>query len=789
MEGEQTPYVLTAVLAARGLGDTDPTVMVTCCDYGMSVRVPSQAIKVLAPDAGGVLRYSFGAYAAAVSIPDLDLVHGQLRDLWLSAKPGSLSQSDTPVELHVVIQYFNAEDVTHHNSSLRAKLESVFRKRTQELTYGGQKASTTTVVVDHESATTITPQPDERENSKDQVDDVYQVSAQLQVPQQGVADKRVEDHVVQGATRGGAIDHVQGGSILTDPSIEELTWQRCEPYRKIIQALEAKVSKLEEADREHKGKDEVLEEQKELRRQGAVKHASVLEKTSASITTLRRDYDTLLAENQNLLKQLQEATRTIYEGREQQEELVKTVGKQKAELLLLETKLRSFDHVTNHLQSYKGHDQEHNVARQELHDKYNLATQAFETALAGLKKEVSTLGEEKVALQLRLDEREMQLESTKFSLESLQLTSHGNDAERQKNYRLENSDDMTSLRKELLAANTRRDQLEAEFSLQGERARSALQAERREQARLREELDKSQAAQSALFLDLTQRQEQASSALLARKHAEGDLLRLQNDIADLSARAEDSESKSAALIELRAELTQLTRSFDELRICYGKETQRTQADIIPSMKRELGTLRKETRQLQEELVSARARGDLLENEKREMQDRITVLENSACLGGTGDMDEGVYQMLREKEGVCAKQQTLLNRLAERLKELSASFDSERNTLQRQATFKDTLLKKLTDLALTHSTDLEGRYLPDKMDMVDSSLGAMVNSRNGGQLPIVRIGRGQYLYNSSIYSASFDERGGRLMLRRVASLNAGAKGDAELVSAEELLFSN
>ncbi len=57
--------------------------------------------------------------------------------------------------------------------------------------------------------------------------------------------------------------------------------------------------------------------------------------------------------------------------------------------------------------------------------------------------QVSTLGEEKVALQLRLDEREMQLESAKFSLEALQLT-NGNEANRleveRKNYRVENDD-------------------------------------------------------------------------------------------------------------------------------------------------------------------------------------------------------------------------------------------------------------------------------------------------------------------------------------------------------------
>lgn len=44
------------------------------------------------------------------------------------------------------------------------------------------------------------------------------------------------------------------------------------------------------------------------------------------------------------MKQLQEATATIYDGRDQQEQLVKTLGVQKANILLLEGKLKVLLH-------------------------------------------------------------------------------------------------------------------------------------------------------------------------------------------------------------------------------------------------------------------------------------------------------------------------------------------------------------------------------------------------------------------------------------------------------------
>lgn len=62
--------------------EKNSSVMVTCCEYGMEVSCPSQAIKLLAPRPSGTLRFALGeAKIASIAIQDLE--NGVIRDMWI----------------------------------------------------------------------------------------------------------------------------------------------------------------------------------------------------------------------------------------------------------------------------------------------------------------------------------------------------------------------------------------------------------------------------------------------------------------------------------------------------------------------------------------------------------------------------------------------------------------------------------------------------------------------------------------------------------------------------------
>ncbi|CAD7957179.1 unnamed protein product [Amoebophrya sp. A120] len=839
------PYVLTAVLELKNSPPTAgaaPAVMVTCCDYGMEVPCPSQAIKVLAPSRDGVLRYTVGDQVASFPVSDLELAHGQLRDIWIKMATtaqnqagGSSSSTSTSKkavqlpapEIHVVLQYFNREDVKQHTPQVTAKLESLFRKRSQELAYnaasvaaaaaanslvGGATSSTSAITSSGSaggaaathgsigtsgagSSTSSPPGGTSRLAGKGRAGTH---AGALQVPgtkttskggtsgsgaataatssSSGIMHPQQYNHVggarttEQGAAGSGRPLTSSAGSSMNyhveghmAQQVEELTWNRTEPYRKIIETLEQKVQKYETMEAEYAGSRKQLEHSRDRNKDLTEMLESSVATTSGQISSLRKDYDAVLAENQNLLKQLQEATATIYEGRDQQEQLVKTLGVQKANILLLEGKLKTHEQLGQQIEQYRQHDAQHVQSRSQLQREYSQAAVHFSDALHAVKKEVAKLQEEKSQLQLKVDETGMHLDSANFKLESLQLQSTAELHKTDLDSRTKQNEqaDLAAAKSDLLAANLRRDQLEAELARVEEQSRVLLQQERKNLRRAQEDLEKCQEERTTLYQNLTKKQEDTSKNLHEKNHVDLELIKLRNEVNDYRGKQWNYEALHKLNSELNAQVDVLTQSFDELRRTYGRETETAQSDVIPAMKTQCLSMRKENKRLQDDLQAYRARCEMVENEKREMAAQLLSLETRNVGRHAEQEDLQLYeQQLGEKETVNHKQQLLLNQLATKLKDLSEKFDLERGSLQAQATKAEKMVQRLVDLFVQKSYDLQGKYLFDKMDSLDASLAAMLHAKNL-QVPFVRLTSGQYLLADQIWLAHFDDKSGRL----------------------------
>lgn len=136
-------------------------------------------------------------------------------------------------------------------------------------------------------------------------------------------------------------------------------------------------------------------------------------------------------------------------------------------LIMLIDYLQTHEQLGAQMRNYQEQDQDHINARHELQKEYRRAVDQFADSLHKLKKDVSKLQEEKTQLQLKLDETAMHLDSANFKVESLQLTNNSvcnsvSNSEWEKKRTQNEAADMTALRSDLLAANKRRDQLEAE---------------------------------------------------------------------------------------------------------------------------------------------------------------------------------------------------------------------------------------------------------------------------------------------------------------------------------------
>jgi len=927
---ENCAYVLTAVLDLKN--NSTNTVMVSCCDYGMEVGYPSQAIKLLVPDTErGVLRYQLGdgdsASVASFAIPDLELAHGQIRDLWATTKPdynlnpaaaassssssgGANQQLQSRAEIHVLFQYFNEQDVAQHTASVTSKLESVFRKRSQELIRGAAKAKAAAGTAGASSspgddggmvsqqeiesrgelrASTsqggssgsglgaapmgrqmTRPKPNRTSHStKDLHSAIHgtssgglSASSQLIVPggsttsggaaggntaimstsqlRGGVgagaggtaapplssgysggggggphdpqaAHTTTSQHPHHGlvmhpsSSSTGPHPHLNGNEDVAARQVEELTWHRTEPYRKIIEQLESKVQHYEKIDAEFAGSRDQLEKSRKRNTELTEMWDSSVTKTAKQISELRKDYDGILAENQNLLKQLQEATATIYDGRDQQEQLVKTLGVQKANILLLEGKLKTHEQLGAQMRNYQEQDQDHINARHELQKEYRKAVDQFADSLHKLKKDVSKLQEEKTQLQLKLDETAMHLDSANFKVESLQLTNNSvcnsvSNSEWEKKRTQNEAADMTALRSDLLAANKRRDQLEAELSSIEDQSRVLLQQERKNLRRAQEDLEQCQTERTNLYSQLTKQQEQAAQNLAVKNKLELQVVKLKNEVADLQTSNWNFEALHKLNSELNLEMETLSASFEQLRKVYGRETECAQADVIPKLKEECAKLRKEVKRLSDESHTLRAQQSILENEKREYSSQLLALETARTADDASEEDRVLLNtQLKEKEMICQKQQVLLNQLASRLKESNETSEREKSSLKSEAAKATALSKRLQDALVDRNYDLKGNYIPDKMDQVDASLAAILNSKHaialqggalqGGaapsmmkqKLPLIRMGGGLYLLFGVLWSAGFDAGSGRLVFS-----SAGGNGSVRKLSADEFL---
>mmetsp|Transcript_19614 Transcript_19614/g.49253 ORF Transcript_19614/g.49253 Transcript_19614/m.49253 type:complete len:365 (-) Transcript_19614:680-1774(-) len=359
---------------------------------------------------------------------------------------------------------------------------------------------------------------------------------------------------------------------------------------------------------------------------------------------------------------------------------------------------------------------------------------------------------------------------------------------------------MTALRSDLLAANKRRDQLEAELSSIEDQSRVLLQQERKNLRRAQEDLEQCQTERTNLYSQLTKQQEQAAQNLAVKNKLELQVVKLKNEVADLQTSNWNFEALHKLNSELNLEMETLSASFEQLRKVYGRETECAQADVIPKLKEECAKLRKEVKRLSDESHTLRAQQSILENEKREYSSQLLALETARTADDASEEDRVLLNtQLKEKEMICQKQQVLLNQLASRLKESNETSEREKSSLKSEAAKATALSKRLQDALVDRNYDLKGNYIPDKMDQVDASLAAILNSKHaialqggalqGGaapsmmkqKLPLIRMGGGLYLLFGVLWSAGFDAGSGRLVFS-----SAGGNGSVRKLSADEFL---
>lgn len=206
--------------------------------------------------------------------------------------------------------------------------------------------------------------------------------------------------------------------------------------------------------------------------------------------------------------------------------------------------------------------------------------------------------------------------------------------------------------------------------------------------------------------------------------------------------------------------------------------------------------------LSDESHTLRAQQNILENEKREYSSQLLALETARTADDASEEDRVLLNtQLKEKEMICQKQQVLLNQLASRLKESNETTEREKSSLKSEAAKATALSKRLQDALVDRNYDLKGNYIPDKMDQVDASLAAILNSKHaialqggggslqGGaasmmmkqKLPLIRMGGGQYLLFGVLWTAGFDAGSGRLVFS-----SAGGNGSVRKLSADEFL---
>ena len=92
-------------------------------------------------------------------------------------------------------------------------------------------------------------------------------------------------------------------------------------------------------------------------------------------------------------------------------------------------------------------------------------------------------------------------------------------------------------RQDLLSAQTRRDQAEAELVRVEQQAQVMLQSEKNKAGKLAEEWDKLQLANTGLLAELTKRQELVSTATMERNAAETESLRCRAEVEAMNRKA------------------------------------------------------------------------------------------------------------------------------------------------------------------------------------------------------------------------------------------------------------
>eukprot|EP00928_Gymnodinium_smaydae_P032097 TRINITY_DN23337_c0_g1_i2.p1 TRINITY_DN23337_c0_g1~~TRINITY_DN23337_c0_g1_i2.p1 ORF type:complete len:859 (-),score=77.88 TRINITY_DN23337_c0_g1_i2:21-2597(-) len=164
-------HILTAVVAMRLAGrmPDGASCLVRCGEYGMKCPVPSQVLKLLVSPEASSLSFALldepsGSVVTTVQVPlsVLEPWHGCLLEQRLPLHGCDFATNNidrlydtssvpTGDYVHVVIQYFNVEDVLSHSHDVTARVERAFRRHSNSVLC---RSSEGTLAV-HDDATAI----------------------------------------------------------------------------------------------------------------------------------------------------------------------------------------------------------------------------------------------------------------------------------------------------------------------------------------------------------------------------------------------------------------------------------------------------------------------------------------------------------------------------------------------------------------------------------------------------------------------------------------------------------
>ena len=331
--------------------------------------------------------------------------------------------------MHVAVQYFTQADVSRHSEQTTARIEQVFRRRTQELiaTRSSNPLPPPHLIPDDAEGGS-TSSAESACGDRLMVPSKPSKQSSLELPKSSTTTSvkpkkdllRGEIAVDTGLGNVNSAAAKTTSPVISETKLEHLVFERAAPYRKVIETLEAKLSHLESRQQLDKQLRKELAEAHERNRTTFEQYEMVEQEFKAGLAEIRGQQESVVLENKNLLNQLQKANVSIQENSSTHKELGRSVNAQKNVILLLEGKLKGQESGEMLVQNMRKSLKDEREMRVELRKGFESATLSFGQEIGKLKKDYYKLCDEKRTVLLRAEEASKHLESCRVEIDRLE---------------------------------------------------------------------------------------------------------------------------------------------------------------------------------------------------------------------------------------------------------------------------------------------------------------------------------------------------------------------------------